>query len=71
MCSVDRKRKSVILDKDVLKAFKKEVGKYATLLEAEEKLGISRQIISRVLEVGRCNSDTQDKISNIISQTAA
>lgn len=71
MCSVARKKKSVKLDADILKAFRKQVNKYNTMIDAEEELGISRQIIARVLELGRCNSDTQDKIIKITSQQVA
>lgn len=68
---VEKRRKSVRLSKDERKALKDFRDSYATAVECADAIGISYQVLERVLLVGSGSPDTINKVrAAIVEETA-
>ena len=70
MEAVIKRRKSVVLTKDEWKALKGVVKKYPTAVECAEAIGINRQVLERVMVLGRGSVETIEKVRALLSTEA-
>jgi len=57
-------KKSVKLSPAQVKGLKDTIKKFPTMTEAAIHIGIGRDVLIRVIEVGRCNEITYNKLFN-------
>ena len=65
--TTEKKRRSVRLDKIERAAFKKYVKSHYTKNDAAAEVGVTKECLNRVLELGRCSSDTLIKVRTVLN----
>lgn len=65
--TIDKQRRSVKLTKEEKTELKKFVKAYITREDAALVVGLHRDTLNRILELGRCNSDTLIKIKKTLN----
>ncbi len=69
MEAVIKQRKSARLSKEETKALRFFMRKFTSAVEASENIGISRQVLERVVLISRGSPDTIDKIRAAIGSS--
>lgn len=63
----ERKRKSELLTKDEFAALKKKCKEALYITDVAEAIGVSRQVLERVIIVGKSSPETISKIRKYIN----
>lgn len=67
---ITRKRKSELLTKDELLALKKKCKAALYIQHVADEIGISRQVLERLLLLGKSSPETITKVRAVISEVA-
>lgn len=59
-----RRKKSIVLSSEDYKSFKSYAKSFHTVADCADDCGIARGVITRILEVKRCNQATYDALIN-------
>jgi predicted DNA-binding protein (UPF0251 family) len=66
---MEKQRKSASLSAEQLKAFKAKVKKAKTVVACAEEMGISRQVVDRILLKGQGSPASIEKVINFLNHT--
>lgn len=66
--TANKKHKSVKLDTAERRDLKRYAKQFATKELCAAAIGINRDTLTRIMEVGRCSPDTKDKIITALSE---
>lgn len=66
--TANKKHKSVKLDTAERRDLKRYAKGFSTLELCAAAIGIHRDTLARIIEVGRCHPDTKDKIITALSE---
>lgn len=60
--TTEKPKKSIELTKHQVKLLKSKCNGFPTMVEAAINIGVGRETLMRVIEVGRCNEITYNKL---------